>query len=136
MRCQAFFGSLTRRRVLIVARILLVDDDPQVLKLFAEILSRGGHSVVSTNSGESALDVLSDTSSIDLLVLDLSMPKPNGFEVLKVVRSKWPTLRILAISGWMEGTLLKAAKILGATASLDKAEAPKLLLETVNNLLR
>jgi CheY-like chemotaxis protein len=121
---------------LIVARILLVDDEPKVLKLFDKILTRGGHSVVSTNSGSSALEILKTAAPIDLMVLDLSMPKPDGFEVLKAVRAKWPGLRILVISGWMEGALLKPAKILGATFSLSKTDAPKLLLETVNKILQ
>jgi CheY-like chemotaxis protein len=41
-----------------MARILLIDDDPQVLKLFDKLLTKGGHSVVSTNSGESALEIM------------------------------------------------------------------------------
>ena len=80
--------------------------------------------MVSTNSGASALDILKTAAPIDLMVLDLSMPKPDGFEVLKAVRSKWPGLRILVISGWMDGALLKSAKILGATFALGKTDAP------------
>ncbi len=92
--------------------------------------------MVSTNSGESALDTLNTATPIDLMVLDLDMPEPDGFEVLKAVRTKWPGLRILVISGWMEGALLKPAKILGATCSLSKTDAPKLLLQTVTDILK
>ena len=116
--------------------ILLVDDDPQILKLFDKILTKGGYTVIGTNSGDSALKVLDGKESVDLMVLDLSMPQPDGFEVLKSARLKRPGLRILVISGWMGGTLLKPAKMLGATASLDKTAAPKKLLQTVNDLLR
>ncbi len=119
-----------------MARILVVDDDPQVLKLFSNILTKGGHSVVSTNSGKSALDLLKTTGAVDLMLLDLGMPKPGGFEVLDVVRSKWPELKMLVISGFSRGPLLKASECLGATASLAKTDAPKLLLQTVNDLLR
>ena len=72
---------------------------------------------------------------VDLLVLDLSMPKPDGFDLLKRLRLKRPGLRILVISGYMQGALLKASEFLGATASLSKTDAPLHLLETVNSLL-
>jgi CheY-like chemotaxis protein len=132
----AFLSTLERSRVPIVARVLLVDDDPQVLELFDKLLTKGGHSVVSTNSGETALGILNTAASIDLMVLDLKMPKVDGFEVLKAARTKWPGLRILVVSGWLDGVLLTPARFLGATFSLNKADAPMLLLQTVNNVLK
>jgi DNA-binding NarL/FixJ family response regulator len=66
------------------------------------------------------MSVLSSADPIDLMVLDLSMPEPDGFEILKAVRSNRPELRILVISGWMGGALLKDAEFLGAKSSLDK----------------
>ena len=117
------------------SHVLVADDDPQILKLFARILSRGGFSVTAVGSGDAAIKVLQD-GPVDLLVLDLNMPPPDGFELLKSLRAKRPGLRILVISGYMQGALLKASEILGATASLSKIDAPKLLLQTVNMLLQ
>lgn len=118
------------------AQILVVDDDLQVLELFSRILTAGGYSVQAEKSGKSALQFLEKAGPIDLLILDLSMPKPDGFEVLKTVRSQRPGLRVLVTSGFLGGSLLKASEFLGATASLAKTDAPKLLLKTVNDLLR
>ena len=114
----------------------MVDDDPQILKLFSRILTGGGYTVRTEQSGGDALASLEDAGPIDLLILDLSMPKPDGFEILKAIRTKRPGLRILVISGFLGGSLLKASEFLGATASLSKTEAPKLLLKTVDDLLR
>src|SRR5436305_3238312 len=116
-------------------RILVADDDPQILKLFTRLLHQSGYSVTVVDSGAEAMRVLQD-ESVDLLVLDLSMPEPDGFELLRALREKKPGLRILVISGYMQGALLKASEILGASASLSKADAPALLVKTVDNLLQ
>jgi CheY-like chemotaxis protein len=117
-------------------RILIVDDDLQILKLFSRILTDGGYTVITENSGKQAMEALENAGPVDLLVLDLSMPEPDGFAILKAMRAKRPGLRILVTSGFLGGALLKASELLGATASLSKTEAPKVLLETVNGLLR
>src|SRR5437868_5403440 len=115
--------------------ILVVDDDPSVLKLFETILKRGGYSVITAASGERALEVLRN-QTVSLVVLDISMPEPDGFEILQVIRSHLPGLRVLAVSGFLGGALLDAAKHLGAAAALNKADASEQLLERVNDLLR
>jgi CheY-like chemotaxis protein len=116
-------------------RILVVDDDPQVLRLFVQILTKGGYSVIETNRSSAAVEILGE-KPIDLLVLDLDLPRPDGFEVLKSLRRERPGLRVLVVSGYMQGALLKASELLGATASLAKTDAPRLLLKTVNAILK
>jgi CheY-like chemotaxis protein len=115
--------------------ILLADDEPQVLQLFTRLLRRDGYNVTAVDSGSAASEIL-DRQSVDLLVLDLSMPGTDGFDLLKSLRVKRPGLRILVISGYLQGALLKAAEILGATASLSKSEAPEKLVQTVRTLLQ
>jgi CheY-like chemotaxis protein len=118
------------------AHILVVDDEPEIRELFSRILKKGGtYSVTAVDSGDAAKKVL-QSQHVDLMVLDLNMPRPDGLEVLKSVRAEMPGLRILVVSGYMEGALLKASEILGATNSLSKAEAPKRLRSTVERLLR
>jgi CheY-like chemotaxis protein len=112
-----------------------VDDEPGVLGLFDEILTSAGYRVLAVASGKAALQAIRQ-EAIDLLVLDLSMPEPDGFEILKMLRSVRPNLKILVISGFIQGALLRAAQLVGATATLNKAEAPELLLQTVRSLLR
>ena len=115
--------------------ILVVDDDPQILKLFSRILTRGGYEVRTENSGKRAMKALEE-NPVDLMVLDLSMPEQDGFEILKKLRASRPGLRILVTSGCLGGALLKASEFLGATAVLNKADAPRELLSTVNHLLQ
>jgi two-component system OmpR family response regulator len=117
-------------------RILIVDDDEQVLGLFAKVLTRGGYSVSIEPSGQKALERLNTEGPFDLLVLDLCMPQPDGFEVLKEVRSRYAGLRTLVISGYMGGALLVASELLGATATLNKKDAVEHLLPQVDLLLQ
>jgi CheY-like chemotaxis protein len=117
-------------------KVLVVDDDQQVLRLFSRILTKGGYTVHAEKSSKRALETLDKAGPFDLVVLDLSMPPPDGFEVLKALHTQRPGLRILVISGFLEGALLEAAELLGATATLKKTDAPRLLLQTVNHLLR
>jgi CheY-like chemotaxis protein len=117
------------------SRVLVIDDDRQILRLFRRVLEDGGVSVVVAESGQKALDLLRD-QAFKVVVVDMSMPDPDGFEVLRTLRSNPHHPRILAVSGYMHGELLAAAEFLGADATLNKADAPTLLLDTVNDLLR
>ena len=116
-------------------RILVVDDDPRIVRLFTVILEGGGYPVITASSGTEALEIL-HAETVGLVVLDLSMPEPDGFEVLKYIRSSAPGLRVLVVSGFMKGALLEAAECLGADATLDKTDAPDLLLSSVNSLMK
>ena len=115
-------------------RVLLVDDDPGILKLFARILGSAKYGVETVDSGEAALEFLQN-NPVDLVILDLDMPPPDGFEVLRALRTDRPELKVLVISGYVDGSVLKASELFGAAASLSKRDAPRELLNEVNQLL-
>jgi two-component system KDP operon response regulator KdpE len=115
--------------------ILVVDDNPDDRKVFRRILERAGYSVVESSSGKEALTAVEKTS-FQLMTLDLSMPDMDGFDVLRAVRSKHSKLKIIVVSGFREGSMNKAAKSLGAAATLDKNLAIELLLPMVCDLLK
>lgn len=70
-------------------KILLVDDDRELTSLLKELLEMEGFNVIVTHDGEQALDLLDD--SIDLLLLDVMMPKKNGIDTLKALRQTHQT---------------------------------------------
>jgi DNA-binding NarL/FixJ family response regulator len=70
------------------------------------------------------------------MTLDLSMPDVDGFEVLRMVRSKHPELKIVVVSGFLQGSMNKAAKALEADVTLDKNVAADSLLTVVDGLLK
>jgi CheY-like chemotaxis protein len=116
--------------------ILVVDDNPQVRTLCRTTLEleNPGYIVVEASSGREALAAIKETP-FDLIILDLSMPDTDGFEFLKAVRVELPKLKIICISGFMGGRMLHSAKLLGATATLDKPFKPDQLLSLVYEVL-
>lgn len=70
-------------------KILLVDDDRELTSLLKELLDMEGFNVVIAHDGEQALTLLDD--SIDLLLLDIMMPRKNGIETLKELRQNYQT---------------------------------------------
>jgi CheY-like chemotaxis protein len=115
--------------------ILVVDDNSDHRKGFRILLESGGYSVVECNSGKEALTALEKTK-FDLMALDLSMPDVDGFEVLRLARSKYPELKIVVVSGFLQGSMNQVAKMLGALVTLDKKMAADLLLPIVHDLLK
>lgn len=115
-------------------RILLVDDDGQVLKFMKKALDDAGFSVTATTSGTEAL-MLIEQRVPDLMILDLNMPAPDGFDLLKRARATHPYLRILVISGYLHGSLLRAAKIVGAFATLEKPVSAETLVAKTREIL-
>jgi DNA-binding NtrC family response regulator len=117
-----------------VPQIVVVDDDHQVVRYVKKTLESNGYAVKGTTSARQALAMVEE-SLPDLLILDLNMPKPDGFEVLKAERSRFPGLRILVMSGHMHSSLLEAATFLGATATLQKPMSMEALVQTVRGVV-
>lgn len=114
--------------------VLVVDDDRQIVRMMKKALETDGFEVLMVTSGKAALDAVRRRQP-DLLVLDLHMPEPDGFDVLKIERSQFPYLRILVISGYLNGALLEAAKLVGAIATIQKPFEPGTLVTKVRELL-
>ena len=114
--------------------ILVVDDDPQIRKLCTTTLKETGYSAREASNGKEALAAI-ETTVFDLIVLDLSMPDMDGFEFLKAAHTELPRLKIVVISGFLGGTMLTAARLFGAAATLAKPFSPDSLLSVVRELL-
>jgi CheY-like chemotaxis protein len=114
--------------------ILIVDDLAEITRLGRRILEEIGYFVTEASSGKEALAAL-ETTFFDLIVLDLSMPEMDGFEFLNAVRGELPELKIIIMSGFMPATMLHAAKLSGATATLAKPFSADSLLSVVCQVL-
>jgi signal transduction histidine kinase/CheY-like chemotaxis protein len=88
------------------ATILLVDDDEGVREVTAAILQDIGHSVIEAGSGGAALEALSQTPNVDLILIDFAMPGMNGAELARHVQTRRPRLPILFITGFADRTAL------------------------------
>jgi len=79
-------------------RILLVDDEPGIRIVLSAVLEQAGYSVDVAEDGFAALRKIQQ-SKPDLVITDLRMPNMNGFELLFVIRTRFPGLPTIAISG-------------------------------------
>ncbi len=117
-----------------MAVILVVDDESLVSGIVEEILTSQGHTVFQATSGKEAIQVCEERA-IDLVITDLSMPLMDGFDLISSLRRLQNGVAILAISGVYTGDLLKAVKLLGAKAILEKPFAPGELAAVVDKIL-
>lgn len=80
-------------------RLLLVEDDPEILNILRDMLRLKGHRVVATSDGEKALEMI-DTSDFDLVLTDLGMPVVSGWEIAQRAKAKNPKTPVVMITGW------------------------------------
>jgi anti-anti-sigma factor len=90
--------------------ILVVDDETSICDVAKDILEAHGYSVLIALDGEEGLDVYSrEMTGIDLVILDLSMPKLSGKEVLERLRILNPAVRVIISSGYLSGDIHSTA---------------------------
>lgn len=114
--------------------VLIVDDDCGILSLLRLILEQSGYDVLEAWNGKEAITCLS-LHSVDLVVMDLVMPEQEGLATISQIRCAFPLLRIIAMSGAFEGKMLRAARLLGATETLNKPFTPETVLGKVRQAL-
>ena len=116
--------------------ILVVDDEPLVLKMFSTILRSRGYSVVDATSGGEALSKFAANSSdIRLLVTDIIMPRMNGIELATEVKRRVPHLKVLYVSGYALSTLAsQGLPVERIDVFLQKPFTPAVLASRVREL--
>jgi CheY-like chemotaxis protein len=81
-----------------MARILIVEDNPDNMKLFRALLTLRGHEVTALPSGEGLFDTLAQTKP-ELVLMDIQLPGKDGFALLSDIRgSSWGELRVVALT--------------------------------------
>jgi len=119
-------------------KILVVDDDAFIVEAYSRKLRQSGFEVESAGDGQAAIKLLPQMKP-EIVVLDLMLPKMNGFELLKYVRAQ-PELkktRVVVLSNFYLGDSERQAAAAEADATLMKSKCtPALLLFTINELIR
>jgi len=127
--------AATKPRLAGGKRILLVDDDPEIVESMRAVLESRGYGILVARDGNQGL-VLAETEEPDLVVLDMMMPKRSGFLVLEKLRRSRPNpVRVIMITA-NEGSRHKAyAEMLGVDDYIRKPFAMDRLLESIDRLL-
>ena len=104
-------------------KILIIDDDFQVMGLLRDVFLAQNFDVMCAPNGEIGL-LLQKQSSVDVLITDLVMPDTDGYQVIRKARKLYPSLKIIAISGGdTSGSgedYLPFTKLIGADAVFEK----------------
>jgi two-component system alkaline phosphatase synthesis response regulator PhoP len=118
-------------------RILLADDEPDILEIISYNLTQQGYEVYTAKNGEEALDK-AKLLNPDLIILDIMMPKKTGIEVCKILRTQSifkNTLIIFLTALDDEPTHIKGLET-GADDYISKPISPKILISRVNAIFR
>jgi len=117
-------------------KVLIVDDEPNIVLSVEFLMQREGHEVVTAGDGQEAMDVLA-AARPDLMILDVMMPRNNGFEVCAEVRADPATsgMPILMLTAKGREAEMKKGLSLGADAYITKPFSTHDLVTKVNELL-
>ncbi|MGX8703883.1 MAG: response regulator transcription factor [bacterium] len=116
-------------------KVLVVDDESRMRKLVKDFLEREGYRVLEAENGEKAVDLFFENKDIALILLDVMMPKMDGWQVLKEIRqySKVPIIMLTARADERDELL---GFELGVDEYIAKPFSPKILVARVNAVLR
>ena len=116
-------------------KILVVDDEMRMRKLVRDFLVRQNYEVLEAGDGEESLDIFYAEKNIALLILDVMMPRMNGWEVVREIRqtSKVPIIMLTAKSDEQDELL---GFELGVDEYISKPFSPKILVARVEAILR
>ena len=118
-------------------RLLIIDDNKEILAALYDFFSKKSYEVVSASNGLEGLNHLeTDKKSFDLIVTDLVMPNISGVGVVSIVKKKHPNIPIIAITGWGEYPEALAAEA-QANAVLEKPfdleDLEELIVKLISN---
>ena len=116
-------------------KILVVDDEARMRKLVKDFLVNKGFSVIEAANGEEAVDIFFAQKDIALILLDVMMPKMDGWEVLKTIR-KYSQVPVMMLTARSEERDELQGFALGVDEYISKPFSPKILLARVDAILR
>ena len=118
-------------------RLLVVDDEPPILKLVTRILATENYDITAAESGDVAAQMVSrpDYPGIDLLVTDLMMPGMTGRDLAVIVRGKYPEARVLYVTGFADTLFKDLAELDEGESFIEKPFGTDGLLEATRLLM-
>lgn len=130
-----FFNYNMHKREMEKIKVLVVDDESRMRKLVRDFLIRQNYEIIEAENGEQAVDIFFEEKEISLIILDVMMPKMDGWQTCREIRqySKVPIIMLTAKSD--ERDELQGFE-LGVDEYISKPFSPKILVARVNAILR
>lgn len=109
-----------------MSKVLVIDDDPMILRMAEFILKKGGHTAIRAQSGEEGVR-LCESGQPDYAFIDCEMPLMNGFETLRKIRER-SDIPVCMMTGTLTPDVLERAGRLGAESCIEKPiSAPEMI---------
>ncbi len=115
-------------------RVLVVDDEAALRTVLSSELHTEGYMVSTASDGDEAIDLL-QSHSFDLILLDIKMPRVDGFQVLRYVKEKLPHIKVIMLTGFADLKNAIESKKLGAEDFISKPYDLVDLLATIERVL-
>ena len=117
-------------------KILIVDDEPNIVISLEFLMKREGFQVSVAGDGEAALEQVA-AQKPDIVLLDVMMPKKNGYEVCQLIRAnpEWQDMKIIMITAKGRDTEMAKGLAMGADAYMTKPFSTKDLVANVKKML-
>lgn len=116
-------------------KILLVDDDPAILEILADLVNIFGYEFSTANSGTEAIDKLKQ-DSYDIVLTDMMMPGMSGMDLLKYVNSNYPQIKVMVVTGYDRSFTYTDVIQAGASDFISKPFNTDELEAKINRLVR
>lgn len=116
-------------------KVLVVDDESRMRKLVKDFLSKKGYIVLEAGDGEEAVDIFMNNKDIGLIILDVMMPKMDGWETCRTIR-KYSQVPIIMLTARSEERDELQGFNLGVDEYISKPFSPKILVARVEAILR
>ena len=119
------------------ATILIVEDDPDILRILAHTLTNAGYQVISAAGGEDALQKIKE-QKVDLVLTDLAMPKVSGVEVIQQIKRDPETQHVpcIAVTSYVWDQIGATAREVGCDGYIPKPFNNRQLLHDIQKYLK
>jgi YesN/AraC family two-component response regulator len=114
--------------------ILVVDDEEVMRELLEDVLALEGFSVATAEDGKAALIRVKECQP-SLVISDIKMPRMNGFELLKVLKERYPNLRVIVMTGYSDDFTVRDALRLSADEYIIKPFNTKDIMAVVKSVM-
>lgn len=120
-----------------MGKALIVEDNPDNLRLMTKILERGGYAVAATSTGTEALQLVAN-GCFEIVIMDIDLPDMSGLEAARKIRlaDNGKTVPIIAVTSYaMRGDMARILEA-GCTGYFEKPIDPLTILEEIHKLIR
>jgi len=114
---------------------ILVSDDEEGIRESLKLILGDQYNLILTADGQQCLDCLANAKDIGLVLLDIKMPQINGLDVMKIIKDKYPYVKVVVITGYKSVEAATEAVNLGAAGYIVKPFKSDEILETVKKNL-